>query len=132
MLFAEVPVVIDCIIVENHADTREAEAEYLNHCGFEVRAADGGSALWTLIQERVPDVIVMDLKLPSVDGWELTRQIRADRRTTHVPIAVLSASVGRDDRDRALSSGANVFLSKPCDPEEVAATLLGLVAQAAK
>jgi chemosensory pili system protein ChpA (sensor histidine kinase/response regulator) len=124
--------VIDCIIVENHADTREAEAEYLSHCGFEVRPADGGEALWTLIEERVPDVIVMDLKLPSVDGWELTRQIRADQRTRNVPIAVVSASVSSDDRDRALASGANVFLSKPCDPEEIAATLTGLVAQAAK
>jgi CheY-like chemotaxis protein len=121
--------VIDCIIVENHVDTREAETEYLNHCGFEVRGADGGESLWTLIGERVPDVIVMDLKLPSVDGWELTRQIRADRRTAGVPIAVLSASVGRDDRERALANGANVFLSKPCDPEEIAATLTGLVAQ---
>ena len=122
----------DCIIVENHADTREAAAEYLSQCGFEVRVADGGMALWTLIDERVPDVIVMDLKLPRVDGWELTRQIRADQRTRNVPIAVLSASVGKDDRDRALASGANVFLSKPCDPEEIAATLAGLVAQAEK
>jgi CheY-like chemotaxis protein len=124
--------VADCIIVENHADTREAEAEYLSHCGFEVRAAEGGEALWTLIDERIPDVIVMDLKLPSVDGWELTRQIRADPRTRNVPIAVLSASVGKDDRERALASGANVFLSKPCDPEEIAATLTGLVAQATR
>jgi CheY-like chemotaxis protein len=124
--------VADCIIVENHADTREAEAEYLSHCGFEVRTADGGTALWTLIDERIPDVIVMDLKLPSVDGWELTRQIRADQRTRDVPIAVLSASVGKDDRERALAGGANVFLAKPCDPDEIAATLTGLIAQATR
>jgi len=124
--------VADCIIVENHADTREAEAEYLSHCGFEIRTADGGAALWALIDERVPDVIVMDLKLPHVDGWELTRQIRADPRTRNVPVAVLSASVGKDDRDRAMASGANVFLSKPCDPDQVAATLTGLVAQATR
>jgi CheY-like chemotaxis protein len=102
--FCRAPGVSDCIIVED-------------------RPASGGAELWVLVGERVPDVVVMDLQLPAVDGWELTRQLRADPRTARVPIVVVSASVRDVDRERAFTNGADAFLPKPCSLDEILKTL---------
>lgn len=108
-----------CLIVEDHGDTRDGYAEYLAGCDFDVRMAASAAEFWAVLDEVVPDVVLMDLRLPEVDGWTLTRQARQDARTARVPIVVVSGSVREEDRQQALDSGADVFLAKPCDLEEI-------------
>jgi CheY-like chemotaxis protein len=108
-----------CLIVEDHGDTREGYAEYLAGCGLDVRMAASAAEFWAVLEQAVPDVILMDLRLPEVDGWTLTRQARQDPRTARVPIVVVSGSVREEDRLQALDSGADVFLAKPCDLDEI-------------
>jgi len=108
-----------CCIVEDHGDTREGYAEYLMGCGYDVRTVGDSAGFWRSLDYAVPDVILMDLRLPEVDGWTLTRLIREDPRTSRVPVVVISASVRDEDRARAFESGADAFLPKPCGLDEI-------------
>ena len=106
-------------VVEDHEDTRDGYAEYLTGCGFEVRTVGDAGEFWQIVDQRVPDVILMDLRLPEVDGWALTREVRNDARTARVPVLVVSASVREEDRALALESCADGFLPKPCNLDEM-------------
>lgn len=108
-----------CCIVEDHGDTREGYAEYLTGCGYDVRTVGDSAGFWHSVEEVVPDVILMDLRLPEIDGWTLTRLVREDRRTARVPVLVISASVRDEDRARAFQSGADAFLAKPCALDDI-------------
>jgi len=116
-----------CYIVEDHGDTREGYAEYLQNRGFDVRTASGADDLRRLIAGEVPAAIVMDLALPGVDGYSLTRELRANPRTESVPVLVVSASVRAEDRAGALVAGCNAFLPKPVDPEAIVRELKRLL-----
>jgi two-component system, cell cycle response regulator DivK len=106
------------LIVDDAEDNREGYAEYLQFHGFRTQqAATGGEALAKARQEH-PDVVLLDLRLPDVDGAEVTRRLRASwRRQT--PIIALSACVFGSDVANALSSGCTAFLCKPCLPDTV-------------
>jgi CheY-like chemotaxis protein len=79
-----------------------------------VLAADGQAALEKALEAR-PDLILMDLSLPRMDGWEATRRLKADRRLAGIPVIALSAHAMRGDEDRARASGCDDFLTKPID-----------------
>lgn len=105
------------LLVEDHADSRAMYAEYLTD-RFEVIEAGDGQTAWDLVQRRAPDVIVTDLALPGVDGYELIAKIRADARIRDIPIIALSGYSAE-----APPAGAptwDVVLEKPCLPEQVA------------
>jgi CheY-like chemotaxis protein len=109
------------IIADDNRDTREMYALYLSMVGYKVEeAADGREAL---IKARTlgPDLIVMDLQMPEVDGWAAIRELRGDIKTHEIPILVLT---GHDFKDflkpAALAVGARSFLKKPCLPERLA------------
>jgi two-component system, cell cycle response regulator DivK len=106
------------LIVDDAEDNREGYAEYLQFHGFRTQqAATGGEALDKARQEH-PDVVLLDLRLPDVDGAEVTKRLRASwRRQT--PIIALSACVFGSDVANALSSGCTAFLCKPCLPDTV-------------
>jgi CheY-like chemotaxis protein len=105
-----------CIIVDDHGDTRAGYAEFLTTFGFEVRTAADGEELRTLLTELLPDAIVLDLQLPRTDGWQLTREIKADPRTRHIVVVVVSACVMPSERAAAEAAGCDTFIGKPCDP----------------
>jgi CheY-like chemotaxis protein len=105
-----------CIIVDDHGDTRAGYAEFLTAFGFEVRTAADGEELRTLLKEWLPDAIVLDLQLPRTDGWQLTREIKADPRTRHIIVVVVSACVMPSERAAAEAAGCDTFIGKPCDP----------------
>jgi CheY-like chemotaxis protein len=91
--------------------------------GFEVLIAeDGEKGCATALAEQ-PDVIVMDLELPGIDGWEATRRLKGDPRTQAIPIIALSAHVLADARTRALAAGCDEFDAKPLDFERLVATI---------
>src|SRR5262249_38382697 len=100
-------------------DTREGYAEYLQNRGFDVRMASGAPEFRALVASAVPAAVVMDLALPGEDGFALTRELRADPRTTGVPVLVVSASVRAEERAGALVAGCNAFRAKPVDPETI-------------
>jgi CheY-like chemotaxis protein len=116
-----------CFIVEDHGDTREGYAEYLSWSGIDVRSATGGEELRKLLETEVPDAVVMDLRLPSIDGWTLTRELKQDPRTAKALVIVVSASVLSDDVRRAQEAGCDAFLPKPCDPARLVAALQRLL-----
>jgi CheY-like chemotaxis protein len=105
-----------CIIVDDHGDTRAGYAEFLTTFGFEVRTAADGEELRTVLKEWLPDAIVLDLQLPRTDGWQLTREIKADPRTRHIIVVVVSACVMPSERAAAEAAGCDTFIGKPCDP----------------
>jgi two-component system cell cycle response regulator DivK len=79
-----------------------------------VLAADGQAALEKALEAK-PDLILMDLSLPRMDGWEATRRLKADRSLSKIPVIVLSAHAMRGDEERARASGCDDFLTKPID-----------------
>jgi CheY-like chemotaxis protein len=107
------------LVVEDNELNREALMRRLARRGFEVSVAvDGREAIdFTLAQ--VPDLVLMDLSLPEVDGKEAIRQIRADPRGTRIPIIVLTAHAMAGDRESALEAGADDYDSKPIDLERL-------------
>jgi len=107
------------LVVDDDADARELFAEYLEYHGAAVSvAADGDEALRDIRQLR-PDVIVMDLDMPRLDGWEVMRRLRRDPMTRDIPVIAVSGHVLDADRERAFESGCHAFLSKPCLPESL-------------
>lgn len=107
------------LIVVDSPDARALYGEYLEFCGFRViTAAEGVRAIAIARTER-PDVILMDLAMPRIDGWEAIRQLRADPTTVEIPIVALSAHAFGEDPDRALAAGADLCLTKPCLPSQV-------------
>lgn len=108
------------LVVEDQHDAREMLAEYLRFCGFTVHGAeDGLQAIAVAVQER-PRVILMDLMMPRMDGWEATRRIKADARTMHSTVIAVSAHSHRDEQHRATAAGCDHFVPKPYDLEQLA------------
>jgi CheY-like chemotaxis protein len=117
-----------CIVVEDHGDTREGYVEFLGMSGMNVLSAANADELRALLATHTPDVIVMDLHLPKVDGWTLIREVKSAEKTRNVPVLVVSAYVRPVDRDDALAAGCDAFIPKPCDPSDVLAELRRLIA----
>jgi CheY-like chemotaxis protein len=107
------------LLVDDLADHREMYAEFLSFSGL--RVAEAGSGETALVQaERLrPEVIVMDLGLPRMDGSETVRRLRSDPRTRSIPVIVLSGRDSREDRDRAADAGCDLYLVKPCLPDDL-------------
>jgi len=116
-----------CIVVDDHVDTREGFAEYLRHSGFDVRTAGDASELRALLAEVTPAAVLMDVQMPLVDGWTLTREIKANERTQQTRVLVISASIGEGFRRAADMAGADALLAKPCDPQRIVVELTRLL-----
>jgi len=101
-----------------------APLQYLLHrAGYEVDVqGDGHQALRTAM-DNPPDVMVLDVMLPGIDGFEILRLLRADPRTRDLPILMLTAKGQREDRERALKTGADLFITKPFANAELIAAV---------
>jgi two-component system cell cycle response regulator DivK len=108
------------LLVDDSRDAREMYGEYLRFAGFRVVTADNGEEALAAAHSEWPAVIVMDLAMPRMDGWEAIRRLRADPLTSDIPIVALSAYAFGDAPDRARDAGADLCLSKPCLPPQVA------------
>ena len=107
------------LIAVDSPDARALYGEYLEFCGFRVMtAAEGGRAVAIARAER-PEVIIMDLAMPRVDGCEAIRQLRADPRTVEIPIVALSSTAVGEEPDSARAAGAELCLTKPCLPSQL-------------
>jgi two-component system cell cycle response regulator DivK len=111
------------LVVDDFDDNRQMYAEYLKYCGFRVaEASDGAEAVTTAIA-IVPDVVVMDLSLPVLDGWEATRRLKGDPRTRHIPVVALTGHALEGHSQGAREAGCDAFLAKPCLPEKLLETV---------
>lgn len=124
---------VPCIlIVDDYLDGREMAAEYLEFSGFRVlQAADGQEALDTAFAE-LPEVVLMDLSLPVMDGWEATRRLKADPRTRRIRVIALTAHALDTHTSSARAAGADAVVTKPFQPPDLVAEVRRqLAAQAA-
>ena len=107
------------LLVEDHVDSRQMYAEFLRSQFTVVEADDGVGAL-QLMQQNRPDIVVTDLALPRMDGFELMQRMRADERLRDVPVIALSGFTGAEYETRAREAGSHLVLQKPCLPDELA------------
>lgn len=102
------------LVVDDDDRSRELLQQLLELGGYEVRAVDGGHAALALLADEVPDVAVIDLRMPGMDGLELCRKIRGlARRSRNLPVVVLTGMDDDDTRQAALDAGADEVLAKP-------------------
>lgn len=107
------------LLVEDNEDNRLVYRTILDHFGFEVlEAADGEEGI-RRAQHDAPDLILMDVSIPKVDGWEATRRLKADPATAAIPIIALTAHALASDRARAKEVGCDGYLAKPVEPRRV-------------
>lgn len=111
------------LVVEDDPDTRHMYATCLDVLGFDVSEARDGLEGVRCAQAVHPDVVLMDVAMPRMDGLEATRRLKNNPDTASVPVVIVSAFTTRQDRERALQAGAAEFVPKPCDPEALAMRL---------
>jgi two-component system, cell cycle response regulator DivK len=107
------------LVVDDYADNREMYSAYLQFHGLDVvEAANGAEALERAF-EHPPDLVVMDLSLPGVDGWQATRTLKSDVRTKHIPVIAVTGHALAGAPEHAAEAGCDRFLTKPCLPEDL-------------
>jgi two-component system, cell cycle response regulator DivK len=116
------------LLVDDYQDGREMYADALRFSGFLALEASSGIEALQLALERLPDLILMDLSLPGMDGWEVTSRLKKDGRTRHIPIIALTAHALQEERERAEKAGCDGFLAKPCLPDELLAEVRRVLA----
>jgi CheY-like chemotaxis protein len=117
------------LLVEDQLDARELYAEYLNYAGFSVVTAINGHEAVRLARMLRPDLILMDIRMPGMDGFEATADLKADRDVAHIPIVAITADPSIDVSDRALAAGCAACISKPALPDQVAREISRVLAR---
>jgi two-component system, cell cycle response regulator DivK len=107
------------LLVEDYEDAREMYRDYLVYAGFEVETAENGLEAIDKARSLAPDLILMDLALPILDGWEATRRLKADARTATIKVVALSAHAMSAEERRAAAAGCDGFIAKPCLPQDL-------------
>jgi two-component system cell cycle response regulator DivK len=116
------------LVVEDYQDAREMYAAYLQFSGYEVAEATDGAQAIEKTLELMPDIILMDLALPKMDGWEATRRLKSDERTTHIPIVALTGHALAGHAEGARQAGCDSFVTKPCLPDALVAEIERMLA----
>jgi len=111
------------LAVEDHEENRRLLRDLLTSVGYELIEAVTGEEGLTLVETHVPDLILMDLQLPGLDGYEVTRRIKANTRLRHIPIIAVTSYALSGDEVKALEAGCDAYVSKPFDPEELLAKI---------
>jgi two-component system, cell cycle response regulator DivK len=109
------------LIAEDFEDARDLYKDYLEFSGFTVETATNGREAIALATSLQPDLILMDASMPVLDGWQATRELKANPATKHIPVLALTAHAFDDARQEARSSGCDGFVTKPCLPDDLVA-----------
>ena len=107
------------LVVDDYQDAREMYAEYLQFSGFRVAEARNGNEAVEQAFALKPDLILMDLSLPGMDGWEATRRLKADETTRRIPIVALTGHALAGASEGARRAGCDSFVTKPCLPDDL-------------
>lgn len=115
------------LLVDDEPGLREAVQAYLEDSGFTVRVASNAKEGWELLQHQTPDVLISDIMMPQVDGYQFLKQVREDVRFKSLPVVFLTARGMTSDRIQGYTAGCDAYLPKPFDPEELVAIVGNLV-----
>jgi CheY-like chemotaxis protein len=117
------------LLVEDNEMNRDMLSRRLLRKGFEVVMAEDGAVGVARAFSEAPAVILMDMSLPVIDGWEATRRLKADPATAHIPVIALTAHAMSEDRDKAMAAGCDEYDTKPIDQERLLGKIAGLLAK---
>jgi phosphate regulon transcriptional regulator PhoB len=120
----------DVLVVEDEPDIRQLIVHHLERDGFRCREASNGADALRLVRTSTPDLIVLDLMLPELDGLAVTRKLRGDAATSAVPIIMLTAKSDEVDRVVGLELGADDYVAKPFSPKELVARVRAVLRRA--
>jgi two-component system cell cycle response regulator DivK len=116
------------LLVEDNEMNRDMLSRRLTRCGWHVLHATTGLQAVEMAAGTAPDIVLMDLSLPDLDGWEATRRIRENASTRGLPVIALTAHAMSGDRERALEAGCDGFETKPIDFPRLVAQIVSLTA----
>jgi DNA-binding response OmpR family regulator len=111
------------LVVEDDPELNELVGAYAQICGFEYRAALNGNTALAEAARRPPTLVILDLMLPDLDGFEVCRRLKGDARLRSIPVIILSALGGQEERDRGIDCGAAEYVTKPFDPDRLMQTI---------
>ncbi len=115
------------LVVEDSAVIRRLIEVCLRAADLEIVSRDDGPSGLQAVGEEAPDLVVLDIGLPGMDGWEVLDQIRTDETTAHIPVVVLTAHAEEESRRKANEGGADAFVTKPFQPNDFRTTVLALL-----
>jgi CheY-like chemotaxis protein len=117
------------LLVEDNEMNRDMLSRRLLRKGFEVVIAVDGEQAVTIAESDGPDLILMDMSLPVIDGWEATRRVKANTKTAHIPVIALTAHAMSGDREKALGAGCDDFDTKPIEMPRLLEKIEALLAR---
>jgi CheY-like chemotaxis protein len=120
------------LIVDDERDTRELLTLFLERCGAVITAVDSATAALSAVAQDTPDVVVSDIAMPGIDGYELIRRLRAELGSGAIPAIALTAHASADASVRAFRAGFDTYLAKPVDPAELAAAVSRLARRSSR
>ncbi len=120
------------LLVDDFQDNREMYAMYLQYTGFRVAEAANGYEALEQATSLMPDLVVMDLSLPGLDGWEATRRLKNSDKTRRIPVIALTSHALEGFSEGAKAAGCDAFVTKPCLPEELVAEIRRMLKEAHK
>jgi two-component system cell cycle response regulator DivK len=115
------------LLVDDYEDARVMYGHFLRMSGYEPLEASTGEEALELAHARLPDLILLDMSLPGIDGWEVTAQLKRNATTKHIPIVALTAHALQSERQRTERAGCDGFLAKPCAPPDLLAEITRLL-----
>ncbi len=117
------------LLVDDEPGLREAVKDYLQESGFSVQVASNAREGWDLMQQNTPDLVISDVMMPQVDGYQFLKQLREDPRFQALPVVFLTAKGMTGDRIQGYQAGVDAYLPKPFDPDELVAIVENLLAR---
>jgi len=120
------------LLVDDDADVRKVVGARLEKAGFGVSAASNGRGALELVKESLPDLILLDIMMPDLDGYEVAERLRKDRKASLIPIIMLTAKASTDDKIKALKMGIEDYVTKPYDANELIARVEAVLRRAKK
>jgi len=119
------------LLAEDEPNIVESLTFLLERAGFKVEVQSDGRQVVSAAKADTPDVLILDVMLPGLDGYEILRQLRADQRSESLPVLMLTAKGQREDRETALEHGADLFMTKPFANSEIVAAVKELASRSA-
>jgi CheY-like chemotaxis protein len=120
------------LLVEDNEDNRRIYSTILAHSGYRVLEATDGEQGIALALSEIPDLILMDVSIPKINGWDATRQLKANPATMGIPIIALTAHALASDREKAMDVGCDGYIAKPAEPRAVLAEVVRRVGPAVR
>jgi two-component system cell cycle response regulator DivK len=115
------------LVIEDHEENRRLLRDLLTSVGYELIEADTGEEGLTAAETELPDLILMDIQLPGIDGYETTRRIKANAALRHIPIIAVTSYALSGDDVKAFAAGCDAYVTKPFDPMDLLGKIKGFL-----